>query len=362
MNGTVYVYETDNVGRIFSTSFTYNKGAWVLHMLRGVVGEAALFDILGQYRAAFQGSAATTDDFAAIASTVAGIDLTRFFQQWVYLPGAPRYEFGWRSVAIAGAPYLQLHIRQTQSADLPIFEMPVEIRVNYTGGSISTRVANSAALQHYLIPMSSIPTGVVLDEFDWILVSGKTPANYVNGPPKVVSVSPAIDAHISAAGAPTNAIIQFSENATALPADFGLDGPAGPVGFSLAYDPPSYRATLTFDAELEPGEYRVTVHDTLRSVAALAALDGEILPAPAPFPTGDGLPGGETTWTFRVHAACPADLNHDFSVDLADLAILLANFGTTGGATTDQGDLNGDGDVGLQDLAQLLSVFGGACP
>jgi len=61
-------------------------------------------------------------------------------------------------------------------------------------------------------------------------------------------------------------------------------------------------------------------------------------------------------------APCLGDLNGDGSRDLADLAILLGNFGTPSGAAPEDGDLTGDGDVDLEDLSILLAAFGSACP
>ena len=58
---------------------------------------------------------------------------------------------------------------------------------------------------------------------------------------------------------------------------------------------------------------------------------------------------------------CPADITGDNQVTLADLAILLANFGTPSGAAFEDGDLDGDGDVDLGDLAVMLSAFGTLC-
>jgi thiol-disulfide isomerase/thioredoxin len=52
------------------------------------------------------------------------------------------------------------------------------------------------------------------------------------------------------------------------------------------------------------------------------------------------------------------DLNGNGSVDLTDLAIMLANFGMTGDAIQSQGDTDGDQDVDLQDLTFLLGTFG----
>jgi uncharacterized membrane protein len=58
---------------------------------------------------------------------------------------------------------------------------------------------------------------------------------------------------------------------------------------------------------------------------------------------------------------CPEDIDGDGYVGLADLAILLANYGTTSGAGPDDGDINGDGAVDLADLAMLLAVYDTSC-
>ncbi|MFN0137000.1 MAG: autotransporter-associated beta strand repeat-containing protein [Phycisphaerae bacterium] len=60
-------------------------------------------------------------------------------------------------------------------------------------------------------------------------------------------------------------------------------------------------------------------------------------------------------------APCAGDVNGDDEVNLSDLAILLANFGTASGAALEDGDMDGDGDVDLSDLSQLLGAFGTTC-
>jgi hypothetical protein len=57
---------------------------------------------------------------------------------------------------------------------------------------------------------------------------------------------------------------------------------------------------------------------------------------------------------------CFGDLDGDRSVGMADLALLLSSFGTTGGAVYEDGDLDVDGDVDLRDLSEMLSLFGTA--
>ena len=55
---------------------------------------------------------------------------------------------------------------------------------------------------------------------------------------------------------------------------------------------------------------------------------------------------------------CFGDLNNDSSVSVADLLLILSEFGCTSGCTT---DINGDGLTTVSDLLELLSVFGTAC-
>jgi len=66
-------------------------------------------------------------------------------------------------------------------------------------------------------------------------------------------------------------------------------------------------------------------------------------------------------WGVVTTPPCAGDLDGDWDIDLADLALLLANYGMSGAQYSD-GDLDGDGDVDLADLSGLLAAYGAACP
>lgn len=76
------------------------------------------------------------------------------------------------------------------------------------------------------------------------------------------------------------------------------------------------------------------------------------------------LTPAEIACLYAEYTSCTVfgDVDSNCAVDLADLSILLANFGTDGGATRDDGDLDGNGIVDLSDLALLLANFGTTCP
>jgi aminopeptidase N len=70
----------EEVGRIFSYATTYQKAAWVVHMLRGVMGDELFFNMITEYRARYEYGAADTEQFRAICEEIYGSDLEWFFR------------------------------------------------------------------------------------------------------------------------------------------------------------------------------------------------------------------------------------------------------------------------------------------
>jgi len=181
---SVYVYpqDTDSVSRIFSSNYSYRKGAWVLHQLRHLVGDSDFFQILADYRAAYEYGAATTDDFAAVASSTHGTDLTWFFQQWVYDIGAPAYQYGWDTANVDGQEYLLVRIAQVQTAFYPdIFTMPVDLHATIDGANEILTVWNNQRTQWFAIPTNSAATDLDFDPDKWILWTAANQVAYVAG-------------------------------------------------------------------------------------------------------------------------------------------------------------------------------------
>jgi aminopeptidase N len=75
---------------------SYQKGGWVLHMLRRQLGDSIFHAIIRKYYDAYAGKNADTRDFQKICEQVSGKDLGSFFQQWLYTPGIPRLNIQWK--------------------------------------------------------------------------------------------------------------------------------------------------------------------------------------------------------------------------------------------------------------------------
>lgn len=69
---------------------SYERGSWVLHMLRREVGDSAFRIIIRKYYDQYKGKNADTDDLKNIAREVTGKDMEQFFKQWLYSPMIPR--------------------------------------------------------------------------------------------------------------------------------------------------------------------------------------------------------------------------------------------------------------------------------
>jgi aminopeptidase N len=126
--GSIYVQNINSEGEIFNSNRSYSKGAMVLHMLRGIVGDEKFFKILQNYlvsNVAF--GAAVTEDFQKVAEETTGLKLDYFFKQWIYGENYPKYTFTWNTEETSGK--LKLSITQTQNTTPAFFSMPIDIKI-----------------------------------------------------------------------------------------------------------------------------------------------------------------------------------------------------------------------------------------
>ena len=361
--GSVYVTdaETANVNAIFDSNTSYNKGGWVLHMLRHVLGDANFYAVLADYRAAYQYSAATTEDFRAVCENYyPGGNLNWFFQEWIYGERAPTYAWGWQNVLVGGTNYLLLSIDQTQSTSYQRFTMPIDIVVNGT----TYKVFNDHDPENFVIPLPAAATTVQFDPDEWVLRTGATSGSYVAGPPKIVATSPIPGDILESADNLSQVTVTFHTNVNTAAANYALTGAAtGAQAVTFAYNSSTNTATLTAAAPLPPDTYTLTVDDALTAVNSGQQLDGEIADpfSPASLPSGEGVAGGDAVINFTVICAF-GDADCDSSVDLDDFAVFQACY-TGAGGTAAVGcatmQFDADRDVDLADLTAFEALFTG---
>ena len=109
---------------VLTYSLQYQKGAWVLHMLRNYVGEEAFRKGIRNYYNKYFNSNTTTEEFKIEIEKTSGLDLDTFFDQWLYNGGNIILDGAWKYDSKKKQIYFE--IDQVQN-DGYYFEMPLEI-------------------------------------------------------------------------------------------------------------------------------------------------------------------------------------------------------------------------------------------
>jgi aminopeptidase N len=182
-NPDAQVYRTNinTTGAIFSTNDVYNKGCWVMHMLRHVMGDTAFFQALANYRAAFTNDSVTTAEFTASFSGSFGQDLNWFTNEWVMNPGSPDYEYAWKYQNVGGQHHLLLRLAQTQQdRGYALFTMPIDVQVT-TPAAETHLVTLASRTQTFDLTLAGVPAPagsgqatVKIDPGSWILTHSVT--------------------------------------------------------------------------------------------------------------------------------------------------------------------------------------------
>ncbi len=119
-SGTVY-----DPGNDLFSSLVYDKGAWVLNMLRWEIGDDAFFNSLRNYYEKYKYMNASTEDFKKVCEVTSGKNLDQFFKQWIYDGNnVPRVDYHWKQNQESGAYDVTLDLKQVEKGysdyDLPI--------------------------------------------------------------------------------------------------------------------------------------------------------------------------------------------------------------------------------------------------
>jgi aminopeptidase N len=166
-----YLNSADTLAPVVNTTATnlfdllnrnsYQKGGWVLHMLRGVVGDEAFFSGIQEYYRRYQNSVADSRDFQRVMEAATGVELEWFFEQWLHQPGYPVLRLDAGEDGVSGG--LQVTLAQIQGDYAPRFRLPLELEFAWEGGSRRERVVLDGAEETFVFPGVSSAARVTVD-------------------------------------------------------------------------------------------------------------------------------------------------------------------------------------------------------
>jgi aminopeptidase N len=172
--GSVYVNDTTDQNRLFSWRWTYVKGSYVLHMLRGMLGDAAFFKAMKDYGndPATRFGTAKTEDVKRVFEQSTGKNLGEFFKDWIYGQGWPMYQVQWYNNSNG---WLNIRVRQKQShPSVDFFEMPLRLQFKNATRDSTVVVDVQQNGQLFGVKLNFIPDTVLIDPELWLLSKNNT--------------------------------------------------------------------------------------------------------------------------------------------------------------------------------------------
>ncbi len=149
----------------------YDKAGLVLEMLRSQLGDEAFFGALHHYLDVNRGQNVVTADLVKAIEQSTGTNVDRFFNQWIYGAGAPRFNV--HASYDAASHQEKLTVEQTQKVEgqVGIFEVPIEVEITTPSGKKSYPIKVSKAEETFTFPADGAPLMVLFDKGNKILKS-----------------------------------------------------------------------------------------------------------------------------------------------------------------------------------------------
>jgi aminopeptidase N len=154
--------ETEDLVKLLNPN-NYQKGGWILHMLRSILGDDAFFRGIRDYYNTHKHSTASTEDLRAALEKSSGKNLKDFFARWIYGTGHPHYEVTWKW----RKGELLVTVRQIQPE--PAFTNPLPIDIVSEAGKDSVTINPKGKETVETFRVSGQPVSIEVDPNNTIL-------------------------------------------------------------------------------------------------------------------------------------------------------------------------------------------------
>jgi len=144
---------------------SYEKGGWVLHMLRHLVGDEKFFAGIRDYYQTYRDRNALTEDLQRVMESHYGQPLGWFFKQWIYEPGYPQLDAVWRWNE--SSKELTLRIEEKQSHT--VFRLPLDVAFKLDKDTRRETINLGERSQSFTFKLAARPQSVALDPDEWVL-------------------------------------------------------------------------------------------------------------------------------------------------------------------------------------------------
>jgi aminopeptidase N len=152
---------------------SYDKGGWVLYMLRHQLGDDAFYAGLKHYLEVNRGKNVVTADLTKAIEEATHTNVDQFFDQWIYGAGAPKLELSY--TYDKDKKQVALLVNQTQKREgyMGWFRFPVDVEVTNASGPKLFHVVVSKESEVFTFTSDSAPEMVLFDKGNQVLKSAE---------------------------------------------------------------------------------------------------------------------------------------------------------------------------------------------
>jgi aminopeptidase N len=141
----------------------YDKGSWVLHMLRSQLGEEMYRRCVQTYLERQGLNNVVTEDLNRVIEELSGKSFDQFFDQWVYHGGAPELEVSYAWDARTKLARISVRQNQKLSDDVALFNLPLPVRFKTKAGVIDKTITVKEKAEDFYFALPEAPIGVRVD-------------------------------------------------------------------------------------------------------------------------------------------------------------------------------------------------------
>ena len=171
-NTPIFDRETEDLNRLLNPN-NYQKGAWVLHMLRSQLGDENFFKGVRAYYESHKNGNATSEDLRSALEKASGKNLSNFFRRWIYESGHPVYKL--RAQWNSGPQTLTINLDQLQSGN-PYLD-PVPITIQSASGNTELVLNPKGKLTTKTVSLKTKPEKIIVDGNNTLLKEATTSLN-----------------------------------------------------------------------------------------------------------------------------------------------------------------------------------------
>jgi len=149
----------------------YQKGAWILHMLRWEIGDDLFWEGIQEFYRRYRDSTASTADLVRLMEELSGQELSWFFDQWLHRTPSPEVDGSWRYDSASGR--VEVELEQTQPGAPYLLNLEIGITEAAAENPRIEVIRMTEKQQRFQLEVGEEPLSLSLDPNTWVLVRAR---------------------------------------------------------------------------------------------------------------------------------------------------------------------------------------------